>query len=349
MKYLKKIKKSIFENELTRDLLMNGETISYDNGKAIVTFPKSSKRRAINIEELDFSTLFEFAKKSLFGLNYIKFISNLSKEDAKKEIKGIDRILSLSFNFIIGGQKVIKVGSHSLLNQLENTKIQESINASDVTIPHDVFYVSLEQSFNKDTLYIDGAFIEKFEDGGFMINPLFRFKDRFDYVPFIFNEDESIYAVIKKTCSDFCKSLIDADIENIFKQAISNILRIIIYHNIVSNKDNILYEMEIINKENYQIMEDVKHLTKNKIKKHLKQIADSNYYYVLKNNSTKCLNIEKELNSGKKIEKQFMVSGHYRKQPFGIRENIKYKIIWIEPYIKGIYFEKENKMKIIVI
>lgn len=81
----------------------------------------------------------------------------------------------------------------------------------------------------------------------------------------------------------------------------------------------------------------------------LKKYGDCNYTYSLSNKSKNSKEITEQIIKIEKIEKKFMVTGHYRNQPYGSGENIHTELIWIEPYLKGIEYNKDDRLNVTII
>lgn len=347
MKLLRELKKALFEQSQFANFLLSIKCLdkkrSYEElKKEIPIFPYRSNSPYNKVYN-------SFMKRPLILQEFYKKI----QKDTTSNIDLAMDWLSMITAFYYTGQKIIKVKNESLIFQLENTDITK-LRYEDIKIPFDFFYVDITRNI-ENIITIDGAFVNK-EDGYLSLEVLFESKIYNRMVmTIILDNEKDIESSIKDSIKHYLEEvkLQEKDenatfdyYENIitilFNYTTKIVLNLIVFYNmIVNNKGNKSYFLE---EKNTTIKNNI---TVNK--KNISYIADANYYYILSNNSYNNQKIEEELKAKKKIEKQFLVSGHMRKQPYGKKGEIYYKNIWIEPYLKGLDYNIDNKMKINVL
>lgn len=367
MKLLKFLKEKVIENQEIFKVIK--ELMICDSNGNEVDF------RKVNNSEKNFTIVYNGEKPNLINriyqnfsysilyknTNLISTLNKLSYEERKanmfETLKGNAQTLQALVFFIKEGQKIISLNNSSLIEQFRNTKI-DNINFQDINFFLDFFYISVETTI--DDVYIDGIFIENQKDS--LELKIIYLKKEYSGNK-VFETIGSLQCVIKKegkvedsfknTMEEFKKineaqaslNYISTDIEkeNMKDKAIIEFsfkicINTILFFNQIKDKSN----------SNYEVSEIDGTLSQDKIKddkNYSKYISNTNYNYYLKNNSKQSKDLT-NYEKSRKITQQFIVSGHYRKQPYGNKaEEQKYKIIWIEPYLKGLEFESPNTLK----
>lgn len=386
MRILKKIKRAIYESEELLHALKNGIVLDVKNKpsknmdliqtdkKIYFPFKKSKENYS--------RQLFEVAFEISFNDELKRFSDEQKMVIYPELIKSGNEMMQFFHDFMHNDQRVVKFANTALKEQLENTDIKD-LMFDDLPLFYDSFYISIEKNFEieEDKIYVDGIMVTNFKDSLKICAPVLEYhneyKDKYgDVTALNFytvsiikgdNIESSIKEAINKcfqTNEDGFNMLKESsfldDIDKKKDQLNNNdsmimnyiskmAINTIFFHNAAKSKKNSLFTVESKDerlKDSFPL-----HKTNKAVKKFSKKISDANYYYILKNSSQQNISIEESQKRGP-IKKQFYVSGHYRKQPIGKRdqEERQNKIIWIQSYIKGTGFTKSpDKIKIDVI
>ncbi len=374
MKKLKLLRELLIPNNDIYDFLLNLKIV--DKNKIPVDF-----REQKNSERGENSFLFETSKNHFMNnvvQNTVCYVYNEDKKqlDNLKKLPYEDRkslasrvmndsysIMLRSFiTFLQEGQRVVSIKNKELFEQFENTSIK-NLNFQDLQIFLDSFYLSIEKTICG--VYVDGMFFENEKDcfnitlllkrqgdksNEVLIGALYKHNDietaikvSIDELGFhcgsklLECEDAQLREVLKRRFEK--ESFEDAEI---LKYTYKLLVNVLMFFGTVKTKEYPFYE---IKEEDKRV--PVSSSSK-KDKYSASKVANSNYYYYLSSNSKQ--NHEFKLSENhRKINKMFVVTGHYRKQPIGIRENPEHKIIWIEPFLKGISGAIDNKLRTTII
>lgn len=367
MKLLKHLKQTIIENNQIFNVIQNCKIVDKDGNESDFRHLNNAEKNLfLTHEDKDMNLVNRIHQNSFYASLYnntaaISYFKKLNYEERLAKIH--ERItqsnyyLSSFYFFIKEGQKVISLEKSTILEQFSNTKI-DNINFQDIKFFLDFFYISIEKTINN--IYVDGIFVENQKDS-LELNVLYLKKidavsinATIETLQCIIKKEGSVESSLNDTIKDilelnviFAQSNpnynIDLEKENnndkaIIEFAFKICINTILFFNQVRDNSNSNYEISVVDGT----------LNQNKIKNNKdypKYISNTNYNYYLKNNSKQ--NKDMSLNgNSRKITQQFIVSGHYRKQPYGTKaEEQKYRIIWIEPYLKGIEYESANTIK----
>lgn len=296
-----------------------------------------------------------FLDSFLGNKKYEMFFKKLPYEAKKEKIdEYFNHSSFLLFSLVYfykEGQKIVAFKDKSLLEQFENTKI-DTLKFQDLNIFLDYFYLSVEKSINK--VYVDGIFIQNQKDVIELVI-LIKRNGFLNQIQCVIKKNGNIEDSLKSTIEEFqavVSEMKEGEIKNSYEKEIPDDMEIISYSfKMVINSIMFFNLVKVKNNKNYTIIDEDKTsniaLLKND-KTYSKRNANSNYTYYFKNNSEENNEFLKS-NKERKITHRFVVSGHYRKQSCGERNNPKHKIIWIEPFIKGSKNAIINKNKAIII
>lgn len=375
MKILKELKNIIFNDDALRKIILHKKMTM--DGKEFSPEPFIEKFPSFNSftieDDLKDDKVYSKIIRSYLDKEKIIAVGNVDRDIKETS----NQIFLYMYLFYRQNQRILKLKNSAIELQLEHTDLKD-ICFSDINIPFSIFYVSLEKKFEKfislgyrKEVYIDGVFVlntedylhldilfkvktisdnEEFSGRGFVHNLFFRIKKNEKINNSIKStRDDSINEIIKKALfEEFIGSGLDsrmpaADnfIDELSEYALFQTLKIIMFYNIaIKNKNDIKIETE--NKV-------IRLNTKNSNKSTLKKYGDCNYTYILSNKSKSSKEITEQIAIRGKIEKKFMVTGHYRNQPYGSGENIYTELIWIEPYLKGIEYNKDDRLNVTII
>lgn len=362
MKQLLKIKKEIFSSKKAFAFFDNFSM--YDkNGNIVNGFNK------VTVEEkyYDYSII-EKDKEVIYS-----FVYSLLNKDIQEELKVLtdyklkesffmdffkktSEIFLCLFYFYKESQKIIAYKNEAIKYQIQNTDVSK-IEFKNFNIPLDFFYLSIEDNIGK--YYIDGVFVENLVDA-LELTILFMGEDSLcKYIKvdlfkkgFVTDSiEKSLKILNSQNETIFDNGDLEKKLEEEYKDKIivNHVVKIVvntmIFFDTFHRTNNLLYFVE--EKDETISIKNLK--TEKGIKKKSKKYSESNYYFYLGSNSNKNKDINDSIKKGKKIEKQFLVTGHYRKQPVGERDSSKFKVIWIEPYLKGRNYKMDNKIHTTVI
>lgn len=375
MKILKELKNIIFNDNTLRKIILHKKMTM--DGKEFSPEPFIEKFPSFNSltieDDLKDDKVYTKIIRSYLDKEKIIAVGNVDRDIKETS----NQIFLYMYLFYRQNQRILKLKNSAIELQLEYTDLKD-ICFSDINIPFSIFYVSLEKKFEKfislgygKEVYIDGVFVlntedylhldilfkvktisdnEEFSGRGFVHNLFFRIKKNEKINSSIKStRDDSIDEIIKKALfEEFVGSGLDsrmpaADnfIDELSEYALFQTLKIIMFYNIaIKNKNDIKIETE--NKI-------IQLNTKNSNKTTLKKYGDCNYTYILSNKSKSSKELTEQIAKRGKIEKKFMVTGHYRNQPYGSGENIYTELIWIEPYLKGIDYNKDDRLNVTII
>lgn len=363
MKILKNLKKTIFEDETIRKSIMH-DAMYIDE----VLFNEDNYLKSLpSFKSLTIHNNFNEAHLLKIVTSYLNkySITQNHEEFIQHNMERCNAIFTSMFMFYRYNQKILKLNNKALQLQLENTVIND-IDFKDINVPFPSFYVSIQKNMNfvvtlgkESEVYIDGAFILNTKDL-LIIDVIYenKIKHNGSYVGHLDNLhfelknggsiNESIEKFVngeKAAVNIQGSTFADNLISSISKYSLSQTLKTIIFFNIArNNREDLLIEEE--NKS-------IKLNKKNSNKAMLKKYPECNYTYILKNKSNKNEDINNNIKNtsgeSKKNKVKIFVKGHYRKQPYGSKDNTLYKIIWIEPFLKGMQYEPSNKLNINVL
>ena len=375
MKILKELKNIIFNDDALRKIIIHKKmTIDGSEFAPEIFMEKFPSFNNLTIEDdLKDDKVYSKIIRSYLEKEKIAAIGKVERDIRETS----NKVFLYMYLFYRQNQRILKLKNSAIELQLEHTELKD-ICFSDVKIPFPIFYVSLEKKFEKfisfgykKEVYIDGVFVlntedylhldilfkvktisddEEFSGRGFVHNLFFRIKKNEKINSSIKStRDDSINEIIKKALfEEFVGSGLDsrmpaADnfLDELSEYALFQTLKIIMFYNIAINNKNDI-EIETENKV-------IQLNTKNSNKSTLKKYGDCNYTYILSNKSKSSKEITEQIIKRGKIEKKFMVTGHYRNQPYGSGENIHTELIWIEPYLKGIEYNNDDKLNITII
>lgn len=332
MKTWKKLKKEVFDHPYTRDLILNS-VLNYEE-TFYIRPKKESEDYTDNPEyKIDRISVFKALKRVFYPPEFLNRADLYDENGVPKIAIHLMGVFYRIIGFVQEGCMIIKLKSDDLIFALENTSIG-NICPSEITVPSNFFYVSTQKkyAFEEGEIYFDGACVHK-TSTGINVMLLYSINDIFLQKAVTFKYDENL-----EDAADSL-SLISPDkyqekMKSIFLNMFRLVFKIIILYNVAISKNSKTVTMRESNNLIKNISINSMFTSTKKAKESSKILSDANYYYLLDNNSEQSRTYVN--NKGYTIDKKFIVSGHYRKQPYGSKSDIEYKIIWIEPYIKGI-------------
>jgi hypothetical protein len=367
MRTFKKLKEYIIQDEESFEFLLNLKLVdkdlnpvdfrtqdNKDKSRNSFYFPTNKSYLLNNIVQNLLYYVFDNnpkIQKKLMSLHYEerKDLANTTMEDS------YSRLLHTFSTFVQEGQKVISIKNKELLEQFENTSVK-NLKFQDFNIFLDSFFFSLEKKFGNT--YVDGFFVQN-ENDCFEI--IFLIKRDTENANELMNaclyKKYSIEGALERALLELNEHCVDK-LNNITQEGLKNtiqdrmireekddtdileysfnlLINVLMFFNTQRKKENPHYEIKEDNKTFSNFPKKDRYLTA--------KVSSSNYYYYLSSNSKQ--NKEFQVSQKeRKIKNMFIVSGHYRKQPIGSREEVEYKTIWIEPFLKG-EGVIENKIK----
>lgn len=244
------------------------------------------------------------------------------------------------------GKRVVRVVDHSLKEALFNTDIGDLV-PNDFHLPFDSFFVELGlnyQYIDGSTQTIEGAFILNHEDWIEVVALENLHKAAFpSFIYFTIYKDTSIKEQIHRIVSDIFSTVYKNAVKHEYKEKLENFdtglisqitkLFSILFYLDYAQKE---YKSSIVEKNEWKPF--AKALTKGKAAQ-FNSKRNKAYHYIqlsaIKAPPSK--NAESSTKSGYKQTKMALVRGHWKKQPYGSRENTQLtRIIWIKPYWKNL-------------
>lgn len=375
MKILKELKNLIFNDDALRKIILHKKmTIDGREFAPEIFMEKFPSFDTLMIEDdLKDDSIYSKIIRSYLEKEKIAAVGKVERDIRETS----NKVFLYMYLFYRQNQRILKLKNSAIELQLEHTELKD-ICFSDVKIPFPIFYVSLEKIYEKfisfgykKEVYIDGVFVlntedylhldilfkvktisddEKFSGRGFVHNLHFRIKKNESISNSVNSvKNDSINEIIKKALfNEFIGAGLESRVtaadnflEELSEYALFQTLKIIMFYNIaINNKKDIKVESE-----NRVISLNSKNCNKSTLKRY----GDCNYTYILSNKSKSSKEITEQITQRGKIEKKFMVTGHYRNQPYGSGENIHIELIWIEPYLKGLDYNKDDKLNVVVI
>lgn len=276
---------------------------------------------------------------------FTDFLSDISEKVNKQIINDFLRLLFMYEKFQNGGKKFIQISNPSLKEQLFNTDINK-MTIDNLHTPFPCFFVELNLPIispvgNKQVYILEGAFVEVFEDrihictlennGSKITSPMMTYLDIF--------KGQDIYSQIERIANDFTKD---------YPQELKALDSVKKHdHHIISVLTKIfsvLFYLDYAEKEKREKIREVdewkpyrKKLSTFSKKTNIKR-AKALHYIKLEGS----LNNSTGTNNGTKQTKMTLVKGHWRRQPYGTKEEKLHKVIWIKPFWKNLDEEKEN-------
>lgn len=387
MKFIKQLKRRALDIPemkyvLFEGILANENGSKFEGFKFLNIYSGDTIKIGANFNELGLPEGFLIKDVDYFMSDTIiskQLMNKLNSMNNSEHLKDAARhkanvIFNKLFAFYKYGQKIISFKNEAIKQQMENTRV-DKLCFKDFKVPLELSYLSIESKIKTDfipheqdirnmdinisDIYIDGCFIVEYKNSIEFTVLFNRFGMEMDFLRVLLSKEDNVETAIQKALDSFDKfDKQQADkmkSNNLFKdekrseasQILNYSLRIavntILFFNAVDESDTTIMSIEKIDNT---IAKD-KNSKKNT--KYSKKASFANYNYILSNKSDKNQKLNNEINSKRKIDKQFYVSGHYRKQPIGDKNNPEYKIIWIEPYIKGLDYKIEDKAKITII
>lgn len=365
MSLLRKIRKYIHSNSLLNDIIQNTTRINETDRKPIESLREISLngyRTALTYGEAKKDDLLRNSLEKELKLLYVEVLTDFNKrildmEDTKLNVKLPNSICINYHSFYNRGQNVIKFKNQAMLQQLENTEIN-NLSFGDFKAEAECMYLELEKKIHDSVIY--GVFITQYKEG-IELTAIYQpdtFQECRTYT-LPLRENVKIEDELTGLLEQFERETLQnglgafAEEENTRdKILLDYIIKIsvnaLFFLDFAKNSDR----NDLLKKEDFRMknpLENNSNANDKYLKKYSKKYADANYYYILGNESQANKDIQERIKRGK-IDKSFFVKGHTRKQPIGKKGENKFKYIWIEPFLKGIgKKEAPEKMKITVV
>lgn len=319
LKFANDFRKQIFKGKiyLTQDykvsfkpdkyLLFNGESFVLNDIKALV-----EKEIKNSYQSYNDAFLYSSIKIKLLT------ILNESLPEDYPFTSQVDNLIST--NILVKYKlPIIKIDNVDLIRMIENTDLNFEYSNADIKLPFDSFLLKFKLNDLLVELFINRIVIK--ENGAFS-NNIIIYADGIGLSP----DGEILNLPVPLAGFGNLPKDDPHWLDNPMLYEVSNFLRKLLYYFTIDKT------IEYVNKT---VISNTSKKTKS-IKEQKYNVSVISLFKDIR------YNYDESLESGT-TKIPHLVRGHFRKQPFGSRDNPEYKIIWIEPYFTGNAVLADNK------